>query len=244
MLRNAIHFTPAGGTVTVSVYDRGSYIVVEVADTGAGISIDLQKQLFNKFYQVARQAGSGPQGNGLGLAICKGIIAVHGGTIWVESQPGQGSRFFFALPKINPSKILQKQIETITNLPRQKQSRFGMLLIAFEMSQKSGVPLRQVSGKIIAEMLTQSRFLLADKMDIALQTGENEMVFVVNDCERQTVESVQHKIEINLLNFLKKHFIGTPIVPMLGVSLWPKDGADKNGLEMAARKGLSPLIAG
>jgi hypothetical protein len=70
------------------------------------------------------------------------------------------------------------------------------------------------------------------------------MVYVVNDFSRQTVESVQHKIETNLLNILRKHFIGIPIVPMLGTSLWPKEGTDKDGLETAARKALAPLIAG
>ena len=68
--------------------------------------------------------------------------------------------------------------------------------------------------------------------------------FIVNDIGRQAVESVQHKIETNLLNFLRKHFIGIPIMPMLGTSLWPKEGADKDGLETAARKALAPLIAG
>lgn len=244
LLRNAIQHTPAGGTVAVSVHDRGADIVTEVADTGMGISIELQKQLFTKFYQIARQAGSGSRGNGLGLAICKGIIAVHGGTLWLESQSGQGSRFFFSLPKIDPTKILHKHLDRVIVSSQRHQSRFGMLLIAFEMSRKSDVPLRQASGKIIGEMLTQSRFFLASDMDIALQSGENEMVFVVNDFGRQTVESVQHKIEMNLLNFLKKRFIGIPIVPMLGTSIWPRDGADRSGLETAARKGLAPLIAG
>jgi PAS domain S-box-containing protein len=244
LLRNAIQYTPGGGTVTVSVHDRGSDIVTEVADTGVGISLELQKQMFTKFYQVARQAGPGSKGNGLGLAICKGIIAVHGGTLWLESQPGHGSRFFFSLPKIDPSQILQRHTDMVIAANQQRQSRMGILLITFEMSEKSDVPLRQAAGKIIAELLTQSRFFMASDMDIALQTGDNEMVFVINDWGRQTFESVRHKIEMNLLNFLKKHFIGIPIVPMRGTSLWPKDGADKNGLETAARKGLAPLLAG
>jgi signal transduction histidine kinase len=244
LLRNAIQYTPAGGVINVSVHDRGSDIVTEVADTGIGIALDQQKQLFTKFYQVARDAGPGSKGNGLGLALCKGIIAVHSGSIWVESKPGDGSRFFFSLPKIDPDKILSKHVETIISASQQNSARFGMLLVTFEMSQKSEMPLRQAAGKIIAELLAQSRFFLGSDLDIALQTADNEMAFVVNDFGRQTVESVQHKIETNLLNYLRKHFIGIPIMPMLGTSLWPKEGADKDGLETAARKGLAPLIAG
>jgi signal transduction histidine kinase len=244
LLRNAIQYTPAGGVINVSVHDRGSDIVTEVADTGIGIAVDQQKQLFTKFYQIARDAGPGSKGNGLGLALCKGIISVHSGSIWVESKPGDGSRFFFSLPKIDPDKILGKHVHTIIASNQQNSARFGMLLITFEMSQKSEIPLRQAAGKIIAEMLAQSRFYLGSDLDMALQTADNEMVFIVNDFGRQTVESVQHKIEMNLLNFLRKHFIGIPIMPMLGTSLWPKEGADKDGLETAARKGLAPLIAG
>jgi signal transduction histidine kinase len=244
LLRNAIQYTPAGGTVSVSVHDRGSDIVTEVADTGMGVSIELQKQLFTKFYQIARQAGPGSKGNGLGLAICKGIIAVHSGTLWMESQPERGSRFFFSLPKIDPDQVLQKHINMVITSNQLKRTRIGMLLVAFEMSEKCDIPLRHAAGKIIGEILAQSRFFMASDMDIALQTGDNEMVFVINDSGRQTVESVRHKIEMNLLNLLKKHFIGIPIVPMLGTSLWPKDGADKNGLETAARNGLAPLLAG
>lgn len=244
LLRNAIQYTPAGGVINVSVHDRGSDIVTEVADTGIGVSLDQQKQLFTKFYQVARESGSGSKGNGLGLALCKGIVAVHGGTIWVESKPGDGSRFFFSLPKIDPNRILSKHIETIIALNQQNSSRFGMLLITFEMSQKSEIPLRQAAGKIISELLDKSRFNQGSDLDIALQTSDNEMVYIVNDFGRQTVESVQHKIETNLLNILRKHFIGIPIVPMLGTSFWPKEGADKDGLETAARKVLAPLIAG
>ncbi|MBM4103259.1 MAG: PAS domain-containing protein [Planctomycetes bacterium] len=244
LLRNAIQYTPVGGAVTISVHDRGSDIVTEVADTGVGISLELQKQIFTKFYQVARQAGPGSKGSGLGLAICKGIIAVHGGTLWLESQSEHGSRFFFSLPKIDVSRILQRHIDIVIAANQQRHFRMGILLVTFEMSEKSDVPLRQAAGKIIAELLTQSRFFMASDMDIALQTGDNEMVFIINDCGRQTFESVRHKIEMNLLNFVKKHFIGIPIVPMLGMSLWPQDGADKNGLETAARKGLAPLLAG
>lgn len=244
LLRNAIHFSPAGGTVSISVHDRGSDIVTEIADAGEGICPEMQKQLFTKFYQIARQAGPGSKGNGLGLAICKGIINVHGGSIWVESEQGKGSRFFFSLPKIDPAKILQKHLEQVISTTRKEHTRFGFLLLSFEMSQKCDIPLRQAAGKIIAWLLGRSRYFLSGELDLALQSGENQMVFIIGDFGRQSIESVQQKIELNLLNYMKKYFIDIPIVPMLGKSLWPKDGTDKVSLETAARNSLAPLIAG
>lgn len=244
LLRNAIHFSPAGGTVSISVHDRGSDIVTEVADTGEGICPEMQKQLFTKFYQIARQAGPGSKGNGLGLAICKGIINVHGGSIWVESEPGKGSRFFFSLPKIDPAQILQKHLEQVIATSQKKNTRFCFLLLSFEMRQKCDIPLRQAAGKIIAWLLGRSRYFLSGELDLALQSGENQMVLIIGDFGRQSIESVQQKIELNLLNYLKKYFIDVPIVPMLGKSLWPNDGIDKGSLETAARNNLAPLIAG
>ncbi|MEN6307622.1 MAG: ATP-binding protein [Anaerohalosphaeraceae bacterium] len=244
LLRNAIHFSPAGQTIHISVHDRGSDIVTEVSDAGEGICPEMQKQLFTKFYQIARQAGPGSKGNGLGLAICKGIIAVHGGSIWVESEEGKGSRFFFSLPKIDPARILKKHLDQIISSARMEQARFGFLLLSFEMSQKCDTPLRQAAGKIITDLLGRSRYFLSGELDLALQSGENQMVFIIGDFGRQSIESVQQKIELNLMNYIKKHFINVPIVPMLGKSLWPKDGTDKVSLETAARNNLAPLIAG
>ncbi len=244
LLRNAIHHTPPGGKVRVCIHDRGSDIVTEVADTGMGIAPDMQKQLFTKFYQIAREAGAGSKGNGLGLAICKGVIAVHGGSVWVESAIGQGSQFFFSLPKTDPLKILRQHLTMTIASARRTKTPFGLLLLSFEMTQKSRIPLRQASGKIIAELLAQSQFFMGGDMNLALQIGESEMAFIVNTIGRQTLSAVQYKIEMNLLKFLKKHFTDIPIMPMLGKSLWPDDGNEACRLEKAARSNLSPLIAG
>jgi signal transduction histidine kinase len=98
LLENAIKFTPSGGRVQIDAQvldDR--HIKVRVSDTGCGISEEHLPKIFDKFYRV--QSGSGhAAGTGLGLAIAKGLIELHGGTIAVESVPGQGSHFYFTVP--------------------------------------------------------------------------------------------------------------------------------------------------
>lgn len=99
LLSNAIKFTKDGG-VTVKTLDKSSenHIVVSVQDTGKGISQEDSSKLFQKFQQIESAEKNEEGGTGLGLAICKEIVTRHGGKIWVESKPGEGSTFSFVLP--------------------------------------------------------------------------------------------------------------------------------------------------
>lgn len=99
LIGNAIKFTPAPGTVTISASRNGNERVqVSVSDTGPGVLPEEKEKIFDKFYQVAEVDGVKPKGTGLGLAICKALVELHGGTIWVEPVPSGGSTFYFTLP--------------------------------------------------------------------------------------------------------------------------------------------------
>lgn len=99
LIGNAIKFTPPHGKVTVSsASNDADGVRVAVSDTGPGVSGDERERIFEKFYQVAENGGSKPKGTGLGLAIAKTLVELHGGKIWVESEPSRGSRFCFTLP--------------------------------------------------------------------------------------------------------------------------------------------------
>lgn len=100
LLSNAIKFTPAGGTVRVSVEEREELWKVAVRDSGCGIPADQLPQLFQKFVQLrgSRAAAARP-GTGLGLAIVKHLVEAHEGGVGVESEPGRGSVFSFTLSK-------------------------------------------------------------------------------------------------------------------------------------------------
>ena len=103
LIGNTIKFTPAHGTVTVSASSNGKEDVqISVADTGPGIAPEEKEKVFDKFYQVAEADGVKPKGTGLGLAICKALVELHGGRIWVESEPSHGSTFCFTLPPSAP----------------------------------------------------------------------------------------------------------------------------------------------
>jgi signal transduction histidine kinase len=95
LLSNAFKFTPDGGKVSVLASQRDNEILHEIRDTGIGIPEEKHQKIFEEFFQAE---GGKYGGTGLGLSIAKEVIEEHGGKIWVESQPGKGSVFFFTLP--------------------------------------------------------------------------------------------------------------------------------------------------
>jgi len=100
LLGNAVKFTPAKGhiTVTARVDATKKEVIVGVSDTGEGIPKEAFERIFQKFGQVETRKAGKTKSTGLGLTFCKLAIEAHGGHIWVESEPGQGSTFFFTLP--------------------------------------------------------------------------------------------------------------------------------------------------
>src|SRR5262249_46179866 len=98
LVSNAIKFSPAGGTVWISVAPHGEEAVFTVRDQGRGIPADKRESIFERFQQVDASDSRKKGGTGLGLAICRSIVQQHGGRIWVESTLGQGSTFYFTLP--------------------------------------------------------------------------------------------------------------------------------------------------
>jgi signal transduction histidine kinase/CheY-like chemotaxis protein len=97
LISNAVKFTDAG-SITCSARRREDELVVSVIDSGIGIAPADQPKVFERFKQVGDTLTDKPKGTGLGLPICKEIVEYHGGSIWVESAPGQGSTFSFTLP--------------------------------------------------------------------------------------------------------------------------------------------------
>jgi two-component system sensor histidine kinase BaeS len=97
LLSNAVRYTPAGGTVSVSADSNGDAVRISVSDSGVGIAPEEQAHVFEPFYRV-QEGRRFPQGMGLGLTIARDIVRAHGGRLEMESTPGQGSRFTIRLP--------------------------------------------------------------------------------------------------------------------------------------------------
>jgi signal transduction histidine kinase len=100
LLDNALHYTPAGGQVTLSASGFADFVQLRVVDSGPGIAPEDIPHIFERFYRGDRSRQRGEGGAGLGLAIAKALIEAHGGRIWVESELGQGTTFIVELPRM------------------------------------------------------------------------------------------------------------------------------------------------
>ncbi len=98
LLNNAFYYTPEGGKVTVKLVSDGDGITVSVSDTGVGIPPESLPRIFERFYRVDQSRNRRTGGSGLGLAIVKQLVEAQGGRVWVTSQVGKGSIFYFRLP--------------------------------------------------------------------------------------------------------------------------------------------------
>jgi signal transduction histidine kinase len=99
LAQNAAKYSPKGGTIRVAAASRDGDVVISVSDDGVGIPRHQWETVFRPYQRADTSRGF--SGNGLGLAICKGVVEAHGGRIWVESEPGVGSTFSFTLTEAN-----------------------------------------------------------------------------------------------------------------------------------------------
>ncbi|MGO9125130.1 MAG: ATP-binding protein [Terriglobales bacterium] len=134
---NAIKFTPAEGSVMVKacmVEADEDTVYVSVADTGRGIAPEAKALIFERLYQDPDSVDNNRTGLGLGLFICKELVKLHGGKIWVASDPGQGSTFTFTLPVYSLPKLLAPVIV------HEGQIRDHIVLVRVDLTPLSGAP--------------------------------------------------------------------------------------------------------
>jgi CheY-like chemotaxis protein len=131
LLNNAARFTHEGG-VTVSLHRNEDKVVFDVTDTGVGIAPEALSRIFEEFQQLDSAAQHPDRGVGLGLAISRGFVEMHGGHIWVESQVGKGSVFHFSLPinKLDPAEpYIGRLSEAVSAFPARPEGEHVLLAV-------------------------------------------------------------------------------------------------------------------
>jgi len=105
LISNALCYVPVGGEVIIGGKESGTEIVFWVSDNGPGIPAEALPHVFERFFRADPSRSRESGGSGLGLAIARRLVMLHNGRIWVESQPGQLTSIYVALPKYKPNSI-------------------------------------------------------------------------------------------------------------------------------------------
>ena len=194
LIDNSLKFTPVGGSVTVNAClspQDPAYVCISVTDTGRGVSPESKHLIFERLYQDPNSSSNSRKGLGLGLYIVQELVRLHGGRIWVESQPGHGSVFSFTLPLFSLSKLLSPIVTPVGRLPD------SLVLITIEGTPKSqpGLPRRTNLRQQCMDIL---RSCVSPDKDIVLPalSGEDgsEIFMVVAAADERATEILLKRI--------------------------------------------------
>jgi signal transduction histidine kinase len=240
LVDNALRFTPAFGSVTIRCWDESDKVCFSVEDTGTGIPPEFQAVIFHKFSQLVRQAGPGYHGSGLGLALCKGILDAHGGTITLDSRPDKGSVFVVSLPRSPSETIVHKHLEDLAGRCHGSDNRLAVFAASFLVPGGVITDPDQITKAIVA-LLTESQSVLTNPEDIALRTGETEILIMIRRSSDNHLHILRHKIEKIMANSARFHWNSSGFVPMLGMSVFPADACPVRELDLLARRRLTKI---
>jgi signal transduction histidine kinase/CheY-like chemotaxis protein len=155
LLSNAVKFTPDGGRVDVAARLMTNVVQVSVHDTGIGIAPEHQARIFEEFQQAPSGQASTREGTGLGLALARRFVELHGGRLWVDSRVGVGSTFSFSLPVLQalaPSASLGAAPDSAAPLhvsPPSAQPHAVPLAVSPQSAQPHAVPLEAASRRVL-----------------------------------------------------------------------------------------------
>jgi signal transduction histidine kinase len=206
LLDNAIKFTPPDGAVMAqaSLVDADSTSVyVSVSDTGRGISPEAKALIFDRLYQDPDSVDNNRTGLGLGLFICREIVKLHGGRIWVSSEPGQGSTFTFTLPSYSLAKLLAPVVV------HEEKLRPAFVLVRVELTPFSNTPRGNWKESWQQSLEIVRRCVYLDK-DLVLPpmgtSGSSETFFIAasTDLQQSGIMTARIREQIERLPELKK----------------------------------------
>jgi signal transduction histidine kinase len=202
LIGNAVKFTPEKGKITVraEIYEKDrDFIRAAVADSGYGISPEATKRIFDRLYQETKNHGGNRHGLGLGLYICKELVALHGGQIWVESELGKGSIFYFTLPIYSLSKTIYPVI-----------TENGRLKDHIALIKVGLFPVNGSSSRHLTEALTKETWTILKNYDLpnrrivlprTFHSAGYEVFHVVECSDQPGVESAAQRIQHELRQY-------------------------------------------
>jgi len=228
LIGNALKFT-SQGHITITIVEKPTCIECAVIDTGRGISDEDLPNVFNKFQQFGRQHGSGQKGTGLGLNICKSIVEMHQGKIWVESILHKGTQFHFTLPKYNAVQLYKEYvIGGIRDAIAGKRDFSVMIFGIHDLSAGHG-EIREESVGMIMRSLQQCMQQGLSGIDVVIK-GMRTIMIVLPGTERSKAHGVAEWIRKKITGILVKEKADIGNAVFFEVVNYPADGKTEEEL--------------
>ncbi len=176
LVSNALKFTPRGGDIRLSLETSGEESRICVQNSGEGLDPEDIPKLFRKFSRVKGPAGAGAEGTGLGLAISRGIVELHLGRIWAESEKGSYARFCLSLPRLDFCSALRLAVRREIEAAKDKRE-FSALTLTVPAALRSGRGAPDLDGRIDAFVRSRLRNYHA-----MIKRGPGEFTVLLADC--------------------------------------------------------------
>jgi len=228
LISNAVKFNKPGGRIKISTSKSDmsdkEQIKITVEDTGIGIAKEEAGRLFKKFSPLDTSMTRKHGGAGLGLAISKGMIELHGGEMWVESEKDVGSKFMFTLPIYREDQEFDFLVEE--SIDRARYNQASLSLIVFEIKNE-----RERSEDIFLKVENVIRMTVRGPEDKVIRYGEGHLLVLMAGTDRPgamaIIKRLKSGMKVTALNF--------------GVAVYPDDGLDGGAL---MKKAVSDLGTG
>lgn len=237
LIGNAMKFTEKG-KIEIFITEKANEVECCIADTGRGIEQKDIGTLFDRFHQVGKVMRAGEKGSGLGLSISKGIINLHNGRIWVESEINKGSKFYFTLPQYSTDKIIINNIENEIEKAADSHVKLSLLLIKLNNYSK-------IESKFSIDKANKVNRLILQIIQSTLAPGEfsfmkgKDEVMLFSDITKQNIIILFSKLGDLLKKSVSKIDKELTVDLSYGYSLYPDNGNDAKALIKYAEASLN-----
>ena len=223
LIGNALKFTKEGH-IEISIADKEEIVECSVSDTGLGISKEDLLRVFSKFQQFGRVDGPGEKGTGLGLSIAKGIVEMHKGKIWVESELDKGSKFTFTLPKYTAKELFE---EYVTNGLREAvREGTPLSILVFDIKNFDAVQKKIGKDKVLSivrDLETLIKDNLRRQADVPIKSTRSILI-LLPATEKQDALMVAGRIQQIFDDYMARKNLAGKIEVACNVAGFPVDG--------------------
>jgi PAS domain S-box-containing protein len=233
LISNGLKFTPAGGSVEVECKAEQKEVQLSVSDTGCGVAKKDVPRMFEKFTQFDRKVGPGEKGTGLGLAICKGLVNLHKGKIWAESDTGSGMKISFTIPRLIAEYIFTENVDNAVKKSLKTGGAAAVVLISTKPIIRIDAPQMQDILKDVSGLLERN---LRRNTDNTVIQNTEEILVVLGNCDIAGAAAVCQRLTQAIECHLADKDLSSKLDLLIGYAAYPDDGQTGQSLIEKARE--------